>query len=96
MQDSPSSRSFAEQQQSTIPPYSPIVFKPPVKLPYPFETEYSREPERIRNVFDEYVEKTKEMNADRAEVYNGKRRALKLGLTVDIECSMGHVRYVSQ
>ena len=89
MQEPSSSRSFTEQQQSTIPPYSPIVFQPPAKLPYPFETEYSREPERIRPVFDDYVEKTKEMNAERPDTYSGKRRALKLGLKVDIGQAKG-------
>lgn len=90
MQEPSSSRSLMEQQESTtIPPYSPIVFKPAVKMPYPFETEYSRDPERVREVFDDYVEKTKEMNEERPETYSGKRRALKLALKVDIGQAKG-------
>ena len=72
-----------------LPPYSPIVYQPPVKYPYPFQTNYSREPGRIRAVFDELVEKTKEMNMDKPETPSGKRRARNLGLKVDIEQAKG-------
>ncbi|KAH8111424.1 hypothetical protein DFH11DRAFT_1613040 [Phellopilus nigrolimitatus] len=75
--------------QSSVPPYSPISWEPITKHPYPFDTEFSRDPDRVRTVFDTFVEKTKEMNNDKPETYSGKRRAQNLGLKVDIGQAKG-------
>ena len=72
-----------------LPPYSPIKDEPPVKEPYPFDTNFSRDPEHIRDVFDSLVEKTREMNLGKPKVANGKKRAKGLGLKVDIEQAKG-------
>ncbi|OCB89222.1 hypothetical protein A7U60_g3589 [Sanghuangporus baumii] len=72
-----------------LPPFSPVVYKPQVKYSYTFDTEYSRDPARIRAVFDELVAKTKELNLCRPDVPVAKRRARNLGLKVNIEQAKG-------
>ncbi|KAL5495768.1 hypothetical protein ACEPAI_1232 [Sanghuangporus weigelae] len=72
-----------------LPPFSPVVYKPQVKYSYPFDTEYSRDPLRIRAVFDELVAKTKELNLCKPDVPVAKRRARNLGLKVNIEQAKG-------
>ena len=72
-----------------LPPFSPVVYKPKVKYPYPFDTDYSRDPTRIRAIFDELVDKTRVMNLGRSEVPAAKRRARKLGLKVNIDQAKG-------
>ena len=72
-----------------LPPYSPVKYEPPVKLPYPFDTNFSRDPAHIRDVYETLVEKTKEMNLGKPEVSSGRKRARNLGLSVNIDQAKG-------
>ncbi|KAI5118513.1 hypothetical protein M0805_007682 [Coniferiporia weirii] len=79
-----STQAFPDRQ-GLIPPYSPVVFELAGEHPYPFNIDFSRDPARVRTVFNAYVHKTKEMNSEKPDTYSGKRKAQNLGLKVDID-----------
>lgn len=88
MQDATFLQNLPDQQQA-LPPFSPIKYEAPSKLPYTFDTNFSRDPEHVREVFDDVVERTKDMNLGKPEEYSGKRRAKNLGLSVNIDQAKG-------
>lgn len=49
--------------QTPIPPHSPILYNPPTRLPYPFNTHFSREPTRVRAVFDAHVQQAQTLQS---------------------------------
>lgn len=49
-----------------------------------FDTNFSRDPARIRAVFDDVVERTKAMNLDKSKTSKAKKLATMRGLSVDI------------
>lgn len=67
-----------------LPPHSPVAWAPPVRHAYAFDTDFSRDPARVREVYDAHVQKTKELNEGKPQESSAKRRAQSLGLAVSI------------
>lgn len=62
------------ERTPTLPPHSPIRYTPTVRHPYPFDISFSRDPARIRAVFDSHVAQARQCR-NRNDSSSGQARA---------------------
>ncbi|KLO11269.1 hypothetical protein SCHPADRAFT_477926 [Schizopora paradoxa] len=70
-------------QLPSLPGSSPTMTRPAVHE-IKFDTHFSRDPARIRAVYEDVVERTKAMNLDKPKTSKAKKLATMRGLCVDI------------